>query len=395
MQKAYGAIVIGLGAMGSATLYQLAKRGLNVLGIDQFEPPHRLGSSHGLTRIIRLAYYEDLSYVPLLRRAYELWADLETEFGEQVFFQTGSIDMGREDSDVFSGSLKSCSDNDLAHEVLDSAELRARFPGYRMPAETMAVYQPQGGLLVPERCISAYMTLAKARGAAIHCGERALGWDVLADERVALRTEAGRYITEKLVICGGAWAYKLAPQLAGLAVPERQVLIWLEPKRAEWFQLDSFPVWNAQVEEGRYYGLPEFNPTGATPGMKLGRYHHLAETCDPDVINRGLQPADEAILREFAERYFPHGAGRTVEMVVCMFTNTPDEHFVLDTLPEAPQVSLAAGFSGHGFKLASVIGEIMADLAQKGETRHDIKLHGLSRFPQLGADAAPSTSREG
>jgi len=339
-----------------------------------------MGSSHGLTRIIRLAYYEDSSYVPLLRRAYELWAALEAEFGEQVFFQTGSLDMGPEEGDVFSGSLLSCIDNDLAHEALDSAELSRRFPGFRMPAETMALYQPQGGLLVPERCISAYLALAKAQGAAIHCGERALGWDILADERVALRTDAGRYVSEKLVICGGAWAAKLAPQLAGIAVPERQALIWLEPKRADWFQLDSFPVWNAQMEEGRYYGLPEFNPTGATPGMKLGRYNHLNETCDPDAIDRGLRPADERILREFAERYFPQGAGRTVDMVVCMFTNTPDEHFVLDTLPDAPQVSLAAGFSGHGFKLASAIGEIMADLAQTGETRHDIALHRLSRF---------------
>ncbi len=381
LDKCYDAIVVGIGGMGSATLYHLAARGLKALGIDQFEIPHNMGSSHGLTRIIRLAYYEDLSYVPLLRRAYELWAELEAEAGEQLFFQTGSIDMGPEDSDVFRGSLQSCVENNFEHEVLDSAALSRRFPGYRMPAETMALYQPQGGLLVPERCISAYAELAKARGAAIHCGERVLGWDILADDRLLVRTDEGRYITEKLVICGGAWAYKLAPQLAGFAVPERQALIWLAPKRADWFQLDSFPVWNAQVEEGRYYGLPEFNPTGATPGMKLGRYHHLDETCDPDAVERGLKPADEAILRAFAERYFPDGAGQTLDMVVCMFTNTPDEHFLLDTLPDAPQVSVAAGFSGHGFKMASVIGEVMADLAQTGETRHDIALHRLSRFP--------------
>ncbi|MCY3867197.1 MAG: N-methyl-L-tryptophan oxidase [Chloroflexi bacterium] len=389
MDEPYDAIVIGLGGMGSAALYHLAKRGLKALGIEQFEIPHNLGSSHGLTRIIRLAYYEDLSYVPLLRRAYELWADLEAAFGEQLFFQTGSIDMGPEDSDVFSGSLKSCIEHGFEHDVLDNVELRKRFPGYRMPAETMAVFQPQGGLLTPERCISACAQLAQSHGAAIHCGERVLGWDILADERVAVRTDAGRYVAEKLVICGGAWAYKLAPSLADAAVPERQALIWLAPKRADWFQLDRFPVWNGQVEEGRYYGLPEFNPTGATPGMKLGRYHHLDEACDPDTVNRELHEADEAILRQFAERYFPDGAGRTVDMVVCMFTNTPDEHFLLDTLPEAPQISVAAGFSGHGFKMASVIGEVMADLAQTGETRHEIALHRLSRFSHHGADAAP------
>ena len=145
MTERYDAIVVGVGGMGSATLYQLAKRGLRVLGIDQFEIPHEMGSSHGLTRIIRLAYYEDLSYVPLLRRAYELWAEVEGEFGEQLFFQTGSIDMGTEDSDVFSGSLMSCIENEFEHEVLNSRKLRARFPGYRMPPETMAVFQPQGG----------------------------------------------------------------------------------------------------------------------------------------------------------------------------------------------------------------------------------------------------------
>jgi len=380
MDTGYDVIVVGVGGMGSATLYELAKRGLNALGIDQYEIPHNQGSSHGLTRIIRLAYYEDLSYVPLLRRAYELWADIESACGEQLFYRTGSVDMGPEASEVFSGSLKSCIENEFEHEVLNSKELTARFPGYRMPPETLAVYQPQGGLLVPERCIAAYARLAAGLGAVIHTGERVLGWDIASDARVKLRTEAGSYITEKLVICGGAWASKLAPQLAGVAVPERQALIWLQPTRPEWFQLDSFPVWNGQVEEGRYYGLPEFNPSGATPGMKLGRYHHLDEACDPDTVDREVNARDEAILRGFAERYFPAGAGATADMVVCMFTNTPDEHFLLDTLPETPQVSLAAGFSGHGFKMASVIGEVMADLAQTGETSQDIELHRLSRF---------------
>ena len=380
MSQHYDAIVIGLGGMGSATLYQLARRGLKVLGIDQFEIPHNLGSSHGLTRIIRLAYYEDLSYVPLLLRAYELWDEFEREAGERLFFQTGSIDMGPEEGEVFRGSLQSCIENDFAHEVLDNKELKKRFPGYRMPARTMAVFQPQGGLLLPERCISAYARLAEAHGAEIRTGERVLDWDILPDERVTARTDAGEYLAEKLVICGGAWASKLAPELADIAVPERQALIWLEPKRPEWFQLESFPVWNAQVDEGRFYGLPEYNPSGTTPGMKLGRYRHLDETCDPDTVDRTPNERDEAILRAFAERYFPDGAGATADMVVCMFTNTPDEHFVLDTLPGAPQVSLAAGFSGHGFKMASVIGEIMADLAQTGETRHDIALHRLSRF---------------
>ena len=376
----FDAIVIGIGGMGSAALYHLAQRGWKALGIEQFAVPHEMGSSHGLTRIIRLAYYEDPSYVPLLRRAYELWDQLERESGQKLFYQTGSIDMGPEDSDVFAGSLQSCLEHDLAYEVLNSRQLSERFPGYRLPSETMAVYQPQGGLLVPERCISAYARLAQSHGASLRAGERVIGWEVLNDERLSVRTDRGQYSADKLVVCGGAWAYKLIPQLRGKAVPERQVLIWLRAKAPELFKPERFPVWNALVDEGRYYGFPEFNPTGATPGMKFGRWHHREETCDPDSVDRGVYPEDEALLRQFAERYFPAGAGETLRMSACMFTNTRDEHWVLDTLPGLPQASIAAGFSGHGFKMASVIGEIMADLAENGSTRHDISLHQLARL---------------
>ena len=376
----FDAIVIGIGGMGSAALYHLAQRGCKALGIEQFEVPHEMGSSHGLTRIIRLAYYEDPSYVPLLRRAYELWDQLERESGQKLFYQTGSIDMGPEDSDVFAGSLQSCLEHDLAYEVLNSRQLSERFPGYRLPGETMAVYQPQGGLLVPERCISAYARLAQSHGASLRAGERVIGWEVLNDERLSVRTDRGQYSADKLVVCGGAWAYKLIPELRGKAVPERQVLIWLRAKEPELFKPERFPVWNALVDEGRYYGFPEFNPTGATPGMKFGRWHHREETCDPDTVDRGVYPEDEALLRQFAERYFPAGAGETLRMSACMFTNTRDEHWVLDTLPGLPHASIAAGFSGHGFKMASVIGEIMADLAENGSTRHDISLHQLARL---------------
>ena len=380
MSQRYDAIVIGLGGMGSAALYHLARRGLNVLGIDQFGIAHEMGSSHGLTRIIRLAYYEDTSYVPLLRRSYALWAELERDFGEQLFCQTGSIDMGPPDGEVFSGSLRSCIENDLEHETLSSRQLSQRFPAYQMPADTMALYQPQGGLLIPERCVTAHVQLARHHGAEVHTGERVLGWDILPDGRVKLRSESATYTSEKLVICGGAWAGKLAPELAGKAVPERQALVWLETQRPAWFLPERFPVWNGEMAEGRYYGFPEFNPSGKTPGMKFGRYHHLEESCDPDNLDRALHPQDEALLRQFAERYFPAGAGRVLRSAICMFTNTADEHFVLDTLPDAPQVAVAAGFSGHGFKMASVVGEIMADLAQSGETGHDIALHRLARL---------------
>lgn len=380
MEQQYDVIVIGVGGMGSAAVYHLAKRGLNVLGIEQFAIPHDMGSSHGLTRIIRLAYYEDPSYVPLLRRAYHLWAELEQEYDQQLFYKTGSIDMGSEDSEVFAGSLKSCIEHNLDHEVLTSQELTECFPGYRMPSEIMAVFQPQGGLLVPERCIVAHVDIAKKHNATIHTGERVHGWDILADERVQVTTDNNTYTAERLVICGGAWAYKLLPELTNKAVPERQILIWLATQKPEWFTPEHFPVWNAMVEEGRYYGFPEFNPTGNTPGMKYGRWHHRDERCDPDTVDRNVYDEDENLLRAFGERYFPDGAGKTLNMKACMFTNTPDEHWIMQTIAAAPQVSVAAGFSGHGFKMASVIGEIMADLAQYGKTQHDISLHHLNRL---------------
>ncbi len=380
MSTHYDVIVIGIGAMGSATLYHLATRGLNVLGIEQFTIAHDKGSSHGLTRIIRLAYYEDPSYVPLLRRTYDLWRTLEHESDTKLFYRTGSIDMGAEDSRVFAGSLQSCIDHDLAYEVLDSQQLTQRFPGYRPPAHIKAVYQPQGGLLVPEKCITAHVSVAKQRGASVRTGERVHNWTITGDERVHVTTSARTYTADKLVICGGAWASKLVPRLSTKAIPERQVLIWLEPHNPDWFTLDRFPVWNAEVEEGRYYGFPEFNLTGATPGMKYGRWHHRDEIVDPDTVDRKVYPADETLLRQFGEKYFPDGAGKTLEMQVCMFTNTPDEHWIMQTLPDAPQVSIAAGFSGHGFKMASGIGEIMADLAQHGSTAHDIQLHHLDRL---------------
>ena len=371
----YDAIVIGLGGMGSATLYQLARRGKSVLGIEQFSIAHDLGSSHGITRIIRLAYHEHPSYVPLMRRAYELWRDIEAAASEQILHITGSIDAGPPGSSYFSGSLLSCEQHDLPHEALTSAELTRRFPGYRLPSETMAVFQTDGGFLLPERCISLFVEHAKASGATVHSGERTLDWNTTANG-IRVRTERGEYEAETLIISAGAWASKLLPGLEVVAVPERQALAWFETLRPEHFTPSNFPVFNITVDEGNFYGFPEFG----IPGFKLGRYHHLEEKVDPDAIDRAPNADDEALLRGFTEKYFPDAGGATSSMKVCMFTNSPDEHFIIDRLPESPQVVIAAGFSGHGFKFASVVGEILSDLAIDGETGHDIGMFRLARF---------------
>jgi sarcosine oxidase len=375
--RRYDAIVAGVGGLGSAALYHLARRGLRVLGLERFDVPNEFGSSHGVTRIIRLAYYEHPSYVPLLRRSYELWRELEAAAGERLLHVTGSLDAGPPDSFVFSGSLRSCEEHGLAHEVVDGSEISRRFPGYRLPAETVAVLQPDGGFLLPERCIVAHVELAHAHGAAVQARERVLGWEATGDG-VRVTTDRAAYDADRLVLSTGAWL----GALAGVpVVAERQVLAWLQPLRPELFAPERFPVFSLIVEEGRYYGFPAFG----IPGFKLGRYHHLEEQGDADLLDREPHPRDEEALRVCAERYFPDGAGPTMTLKTCLFENTPDEHFLLGLHPEHEQVVLAGGGSGHGFKFASVVGEVVADLVAGNAPRLDIGLLSPQRFARATA----------
>lgn len=372
----YDAIVIGLGGMGSASAFHLARRGQRVLGLEQFDLLHELGSSHGLTRIIRLAYHEHPSYVPLLRRAYELWHELETLAGEPLLVTTGSVEGGPEDGATFRGALEAARLHDIPHQVLDAAELRRRYPAYAgFDPSIRVVFQADGGFLLAERTILAHVNGALAAGAELRFREGVIGWEPV-DGGVRVTTGRGTYEAERLVICAGAWARRLLPSLEQLAIPERQVLAWLQPRRPELFEPDRFPVFLVDVEEGSYYGFPVHD----VPGFKFGWYHHFREPIDPDDHDRSARADDEAALRGFAERYFPDGAGATVMLKACIFTNSPDEHFIIDRLAQAPQVSVAAGFSGHGYKFCSVVGEIMADLAVDGATRHDISLFSLDRF---------------
>jgi sarcosine oxidase len=372
---AYDVIVVGVGGMGSATLFHLARRGLRVLGLERFDLLHEHGSSHGLTRIIRLAYWEHPAYVALLRRSYDLWRELEQLAGERLLHITGSIDAGPESGPVFGGALRSSRLHDLPHELMDGHELHRRFPGYRLPREIRCLYQPEGGFLLPERCNVAHVDQALARGAEVHCREAVRDWDVVGG-RVRVRTDRRTYEAGRLVVCAGPWASKLVPELGGLAVPERQVLAWLQPSRPEYFLPGVFPVFNLELEDGRWYGFPSF----LIPGFKFGKYHHFGEVVDPDEPRREPGPEDEELLRACARRYFPDGAGSTLMLKSCLFTNSPDRHFVLDRHPDHPEVSIAAGFSGHGYKFCSVVGEVLADLAGTGETRHDIEFFRLGRF---------------
>ena len=375
LSQEFDCIVIGVGGMGSSTLYNLAKRGRRVLGLEQFDIPHAEGSSHGVNRIIRLAYYDQPSSVPLLRRAYELWSEIESVTGEQLLYKTGSIDTAPSGHEVFEGSLESCLLHDIPHRVLNHAQINEEFPGYQLPPGHMGLLQGDGGFVLSERSIVAYANAAMSTGAEIHAREVVSGWE--PDQGgVRVFTDRGEYTAERLVITAGAWTSGMVPILDDLAVPERQVLAWLQPIDGSLYTPEVFPVFNAYFDEGRYYGFPVYG----IPGFKVGRYHHLEEVIDPDFAIKTVNSEDEAVLRSAVERYFPKANGTTMTLKTCMFTNTPDEHFIVDLLPANSQVVVAAGFSGHGFKFASVIGEILADLAINGETEHNIDLLKIDRF---------------
>lgn len=364
--------------MGSAAAYHLARRGKRVLALEQFDVPHALGSYHGVNRIIRLAYAEHPDYVPLLRRAYALWRELEKSTGERLLIITGGLDVGPREGSTVTGSLLSCERHRLTHALLDAREIARRFPGYRLPDDLVAVYQPDGGFLMSERCVVAYAGAALDAGAEIHAREPVRRWDADGNT-VRITTDRATYRARSLVITAGAWTSRLVPALRAAAVPERQVLLWADPRHRELFQPSNFPVFNLDAPVGHFYGFPVYG----VPGFKIGLYHHRGERVDPDTIDRECYPEDEKVIREGVRRYFPDADGPTLAMKTCMFTNSPDEHFIIDRHPEFPNVALAAGFSGHGFKFSSVVGEILADLVTEGRSRHDIALFRLDR-PVVG-----------
>lgn len=378
----YDVIVAGVGGMGSATVAELASRGAHVLGLDRASIPNESGSSHGVNRIIRLAYMEDPAYVPLLRRAYQRWRDLQGRLGEPVLIVTGGVDVGLPESETVRGALASAQAHGLDHEVLDATALMARYPGFKVPDDFAAVYQPDGGFVLSERAIAGYARLALADGADLRGHEAVTAWEPTGDG-VIVRTTRSEYRARRLVISAGAWVSTLVSTLGAVAVPERQVLMWSRTLRPERYAVGAFPVFILDVAEGRYYGFPEYG----IPGFKIGLFHHRGQRIDPDTWDRGvIEPQDEAVLRAGTSRYFPDADGPALTLKTCMFTNTPDEHFIIDRLPGTPQVVVVSPCSGHGFKFVSVVGEIAADLALDGGTGHDIDMFRIDRF--AGGDDA-------
>jgi sarcosine oxidase len=371
----YDVIVAGTGAMGSAACWRLAQRGRRVLGLERFAIPNRMGSSHGVNRIIRLAYFEHPAYVPLLLRAYDLWRETERAAGTQLLHITRALDVGKPDGRLVSGAIQSCRTHNLPHEVIDARETMRRFPAYRIPDDFVALVEPHGGFIACEAAVVAQANLARQAGADIHECEALCEWTPTTNG-VRVTTDRAVYEAERLILSTGAWISDHVTALRGRAVAERQVLGWFEPKTPELFTPENFPVSILESEDGSH---PYQFPLWQVPGFKIGLYHHRKQRGEADALSRDPEHADEMLLRGVVERYFPQAAGRTLDLQTCLFTNTRDEHFVIDVLPDTPQVIVASPCSGHGFKFASVIGDILADLATDCRPEFDLDLFALSR----------------
>jgi sarcosine oxidase len=372
--ETFDTVVVGLGAMGSAALYHLASRGVKVLGVDRYATPHIHGSTHGRTRIIREAYYEHPCYVPIVQRAYELWAALEREIGEQLFVQTGGLMIGPPEGELFAGALRSAKEHGLAHTILEPAQVHARYPGFRVPRGSMALHEPRAGLLLPEKCVEAHLALAQRAGATIRTGIEVTRFT--ADDGVRIETNAGELRARTLILAAGPWLPALVPDLELPLEVERQLFHWFEPaSHPEWYDAAHSPISLIEYASGRFFAT--FPDVGH--GVKAG-IHHEGAVIDIDAPRASASPAEGAEMQALLARYLPEAAGRILDRATCVYTNTPDHDFLLDRHPAHPGVIIASPCSGHGFKFASAIGEILADLVSTGETGFDLGPFALSRF---------------
>ncbi len=365
--------------MGSAAAYHLAARGKRVLGLEQFAPAHDRGSSHGASRIIRQAYYEDPAYVPLVLRAYELWEQLERDSKSDLLQITGGLMIGPPGSAIVNGTIASAAEHRLPYEIMDARELRRRYPVLNPRTEETAVFELRAGFLRPEACVRAHLAQAVRYGAELRFEECVQQWSAASSNGVRVATASGIYEADRLIIAPGAWAPGL---LAELDIPfdiRRHVMCWFRPiANAASFLPAHFPIYLWDVGgEHVFYGFPATD--GIAGGVKAAM-HTGGDRCSPATIERKVSDHDIEELRVHLSRFIPALDGSVVNAATCMYTLTPDEHFVLSLHPAHPQVAVAAGFSGHGFKFTSVIGEILADLAIEGKTRHPIGLFSPERF---------------
>jgi len=383
MTDDYDAIVIGIGAVGSAAAYHLAARGLDTLGLERYGIAHTMGSSHGSTRIHSLTTGRGPDYVPIKRRALDLWRDLEAESGETLFRETGHVRAwpaaGGGHRGGIGDAVAALEAGGVDYERMDGAAANERFPGYGLPPDHEVLFQPDSGFLDPELAISTHARCAARRGATIRAHERVVDWRADGDG-VRVRTDQGSYRADDLVLAAGSWAASFVDELEGVAVPERRTMAWLQPREPDAFEPDAFPTFSVDVPEGYYYGTPVYR----VPGFKIGNRPRVREVVDPDEMPREATAAEEEVLRDAAERYFPRGAGPTTRLSACLITMTPGEQFVVDRHPDHANVTFTGGFSGSGFHVSAAVGELLADLTTGDDPALDPATFALSGLD--GAD---------
>lgn len=361
--------------MGSAAAWQLARRGKSVIGFDRFRAPHQFGSSHGRSRIIREAYYEHPLYVPLVRSALEQWKELERESGRRLLRVTGGLMIGPPDGELVAGSLQSAVAHAVPFERLDAAEVHRRFPICHPPESHVAIFEPRAGILDPEGCIEAALERARSLGAETHFGETIERWKAEKDA-IALVTRTTTWRARRLIIAAGPWVTEIAQLPTGMFEVERQVAFWLQPNSSpEYFGPDACPIWLWEHVPGHFvYGFPDLGD-----GVKLAR-HHDGETTTAALAHRAPRPGEEAELRDILRPFIPAALGELRDASVCLYTNTPDRHFIIDAHPTDSRVLIASACSGHGFKFASAIGGVLAELAEDQVSSFDLSPFSVQRF---------------
>jgi monomeric sarcosine oxidase len=380
MAQYFDAIVIGAGGMGSAAAYYLAKAGQRVLVLEQFELDHQKGSSYGSSRVIRYAY-DHPAYIHLIRSTYPLWFALEAEIGKKLYTQTGSLDIGFPNLPEFQALRASMEQTGIPYEQWTKDEVSDRFPQFRLEDGMTAIYQAEAGILAASQCVWAHLHLAQALGAVIQ--ERSPILKIIPKANsVEVYTATEVYYAEQLVITAGGWAKDL------LAMLNLDLPLWIMPTQIVFFQpdrpadygTDRFPVFLLQGVDNHcadeYYGIPTHDGVG----VKISTFYGWDLVERPDEVDYNPSQVWIEQIREFLRRYLPGVNGKVVSTRRCLYTMTPDKHFVIDRHPEYPHIVFGAGFSGHGFKFTTLVGSILTDMLLKGETVHDISLFRRSRF---------------
>jgi len=375
MAQSFDVIVLGIGGCGSAACAHLARRGLQVLGLEQFASVHHLGSSHGETRIIRLAYFEHPNYVPLLRRSYELWRELEQATQRELFCPSQLLLSGPPQGETITGALRAATEHHLTIEELTANAVARRFPGIMIPEGHAVLLEPDAGFLHVERCIEAHQTVAREHGADLRFQSPVRDIHI-AQNSVTVTTATETFHAARLVITAGAWTSLCLPTLPVPLVVSRKFVGWFETRNRA-YQVDAgYPCFYFEMPHGTFYGFPSLN--GAS--MKLARHSGVEPVSDPTTVDRGCHADDIAPLVEFAGAVLPEVTHTLSQHSVCLYTLSPDHHFLVDTLPDSPHVSVACGLSGHGFKFASVLGQALADLATEQSSRLPIGFLSRQRF---------------